>query len=319
MIAVFNESGIWEESLRGVETYLSSRGLDSRRLSAAEINSAAISGFTGIVFPGGLGVGGDLSSTGRGRIRSFVSGGGFFFGVCSGAYAAARTIIWEGYTSNNPYYIFDGTARGSISAIAPWPSQTQTVLRINQASFAAGLPSTITALYYGGPYFVANGTATTVATYNSYGNAIAALNTSYGSGLVVLIGFHPEVSTTNYQFLDKVFGHLLGVRRSAIDIYTLQGKRVFQALDRLGDGIEYANGFSDSEYLSLLLKTSAYLPSGFDETDYDRIGDLLADLAVLRTQYSATEQKFIAYDNPSVIDPLDLLGKEFWRGANIGG
>ena len=66
------------------------------RIGAADVRDGVLGQFDVVLFPGGSGSkqGGALGVDGRDRVRSFVSSGGGYIGVCAGAYLALHNYTW---------------------------------------------------------------------------------------------------------------------------------------------------------------------------------------------------------------------------------
>jgi len=129
-------------------------------------------------------------------MRSFVSGGGGYLGICGGAYFASRTVIWRGSPLDREFLgIFAGTAEGPDNGIAPYPGHVMCRLDGLDPSHPITQPEAgeVWMLYYWGPA-LSGGAAgvSTLARYRISGaTAMAAFN--YGAGRVFLVGTHPEI------------------------------------------------------------------------------------------------------------------------------
>ena len=124
-VLVYVQTGeTWSVSVSGIEAYLTDQSISYTEVDAAWVNTHSIStsSYSAIFAPGGLGVGASLDATGATNIATFVASGGAYVGICSGAFAACATEIWEGDT----YFgigFFNGTCTGAIDAIAAWPDR----------------------------------------------------------------------------------------------------------------------------------------------------------------------------------------------------
>ena len=125
---IYNESSeVYAPSVSGMQTFLTTLNIPWVTMTAAQINSTNLSAYRGIVMPGGLGVGTSTDTAGRTSIWNLINNGGVYIGICSGAYAAAATAVWEGDTISG-LGIFDGQAIGSIGAISSWPGEVETTI-----------------------------------------------------------------------------------------------------------------------------------------------------------------------------------------------
>jgi glutamine amidotransferase-like uncharacterized protein len=167
-------------------------------LSAASIKAGALNDYDLFVVPGGYAAdyNDDLGYGGLNEIRSFVEGGGAFFGVCAGAYFACDNIVWEGSPIEYSLDLFDGTGTGAIDAIAEWPNYNMCVVDLNKTNTLIDLsdePDNHTVMYYGGPYFTLSDSsgAEVLATYRINGQP-AMIAFEKEAGRVFLSGPHPE-------------------------------------------------------------------------------------------------------------------------------
>jgi biotin--protein ligase len=138
----------------------------------------------------------DLGAIGIKKIRSFVSNGGGYVGICGGAYFAGENIIWQGRQLNmTPLAFFPATATGPINAIFPYPQNGMCEVNfINpEHPITQSLPDSSWILYSYGPAFTVRLTTNTVvlAKY-AIGGKACVLARDYGQGRVFIIGTHPE-------------------------------------------------------------------------------------------------------------------------------
>ena len=155
-----------------------------------------------IVFPGGYAYNYQLaiSLDAVDEIRSYVSKGGGYIGICAGAYFASKTVAWEEGVYPYELGLFDGTAYGSLNYVAPWPNYVMTDITLNQNNaISKGDADKISVLYYGGPILTPNPGVEidTIATWNSADNTPAIINFEFGKGRVLLLGPHLEVEESD--------------------------------------------------------------------------------------------------------------------------
>lgn len=154
------------------------------RLSAATLQDATL-----YAQPGGSG---ELSETYRRveqharAIRSYVSSGGRYLGICMGGYLAGRTPGFHLLPGDTDQFI---TSPG-----ASVTTKADTIVNVywrEQSHF----------LYFqDGPYFLLDRKAVGVTVLATYTNGtIAALVASYGKGKVGVSGPHPEATAEWYR------------------------------------------------------------------------------------------------------------------------
>lgn len=183
-----------------------------------------------IAFPGGYGVAYKkffAPSTGdsvRNAIRSFISDGGAFVGICAGAYFAADICAWEGRDFEYYLDLFMGDAVGSITDISDYSEVEPmkiTPVRMVDSDFSWN-NDTYNIGYLWGPYFSGyNGGdlpegIDVVGVYDYEVNGepgeadeeAAMIKFEFGSGRVFLSGVHPEYeeSSTLSNSRDWCFG-----------------------------------------------------------------------------------------------------------------
>ncbi len=172
-------------------------------IRATEIinNQLTLANFKVIVFPGGYSYGYKVFLAGQeSKIRSFITSGGGYYGICAGGFYAPTTIVWQGTTYTYPLGIYQGVATGDITDIVPaYPAYSLTPIAINDPVIGT---YTQQQLYYGGGWFSIPSDAQqgshvyTVGTYDYSGTQHGKADLvryTYGAGHVVLTGTHPEI------------------------------------------------------------------------------------------------------------------------------
>ncbi len=128
-IAIYNESGeVWYPSVSGVQALCESSGLACKLVTASDLNTSttSLSSYRAIIMPGGYMVGISVAGrNGQTAVNNLINSGGSYIGICSGAYAAASSVRWEGSWSSGLGF-FHGKAVGSIYDIAAWPAEVLT-------------------------------------------------------------------------------------------------------------------------------------------------------------------------------------------------
>jgi len=96
-VAVYDDAGKGASFPVLLQVLAADPGLQVRRLKAEEIRAGGLSGCDVLLQPGGTGgtQGKTLGSEGRERVRTFVSNGGGYVGICAGAYLATRDYTWS--------------------------------------------------------------------------------------------------------------------------------------------------------------------------------------------------------------------------------
>lgn len=195
-VAIYNDKGVWPAGRAAIESLLSAQQIDWVEIGAGEINGGGLSQAGSFWLPGGWS--GDyeerITPAGMENIRQFVRDGGCFVGICAGAFFASALITWEGESFDYPAGLFAGQTVGPLAGIAPWPQHAMTSIELDSRHpINAALASPRRQLYYGGPYFVLNGSQKVdiVARYAENGQP-AAITFTYGAGCVFLTGLHFE-------------------------------------------------------------------------------------------------------------------------------
>ena len=199
VIAIYAGDGAWAESVTAGRVMFEWMGYETELVGPADFNGNDAFGFDAIYFPGGdmYEYSYDISSVGKTRIRSFVSGGGAYVGVCGGAYFASTSVRWRGAELvMEPLGMFKGTASGPIDAIAAYPAYEMCGVYVpgHDHPITEGQPDRFAALYYWGPALVPDAGAT-VSILGRYevGDQPAMVAFEYGAGRVFIIGVHPEI------------------------------------------------------------------------------------------------------------------------------
>lgn len=223
----FPRGGAWPEGLTAIKAMLDSYGYTHEDITPADLNSSTLalgSLYKMVIFGGGWSGGYNTSvgETGYNNIRTFVSGGGGYFGICAGAYFAADRIVWKPNFPDPvevydfPLNLFNGLGLGPVLSIKEWDASTGCTSVITRGaamtsvsvdnSVLPGIDTSLNILYYGGPAFFSHPFATSdgftvAAAYSIPGDPLdgapAMITYNYGAGKVFLSGPHPEVSFSN--------------------------------------------------------------------------------------------------------------------------
>lgn len=165
------------------------------------INTATLTGFDVLAMPGGSGGSYYLNSNkiSGSAIRNFVASGKGYIGICAGAYSAA---------SHTDYY-YDGWGIAPNVRCKAVNYEGGLTLKITSAGEQVlGQNGTKTLAHYNGPAMYVNGNAVTFANYadssTGYKGYAAIVGDYYGKGRSVLVGPHPELSSTVPTFVSKL-------------------------------------------------------------------------------------------------------------------
>lgn len=208
-VAVYNGRGAWNESVAGFENFLDWKGISWEEVRARDINEHDLRPLYKVLFmPGGYAAtySQAIKESGLENIRNFVDSGGAYLGTCAGAYFAADYSVWADETVDYPLGLFQGYVEGADQEIGFGDTWLMTLLRMNKSNLINTFePDTTYMLYYGGPRFVVHrGQPVDVLATYEVGREPAAINFTYGSGRVALLGTHPEINVDSDR-PDNVF------------------------------------------------------------------------------------------------------------------
>lgn len=189
-----------------------------------------------LVIPGGadLPYARKLNGKGNDNIKSFVSNGGSFLGICAGAYYGSGSIEFDKdgpleIVQDRELAFFPGTAAGplvqydydNLSGIKP----------MKLTYIIDGKPITGIFHYHGGSYFKDADTYNSVKVLgrlDDHDNQAAVISILYGKGKVILSGIHfeynPEVDDMGDQHVDSV--------RSILSKYKKERYMIFRDMIR---------------------------------------------------------------------------------------
>jgi glutamine amidotransferase-like uncharacterized protein len=196
-IAVYSGEGAFFRSITASTKMFQWMGAEVQKIYPQEIIEGKLNAFDILYMTGGWAVpyNRDLMGQGFKKIRSFLEGGGGFIGTCAGAFFAADYIFWEGERYEYLLDIFPGYAKGSIHEIAPWPQHRMCRINISGHThpITARESSSLTSMYYGGPWFYVRPEAEidVLATYDVNGKP-AMVAYPRGKGKIFLTGVHTE-------------------------------------------------------------------------------------------------------------------------------
>jgi glutamine amidotransferase-like uncharacterized protein len=210
-IAIYSGNGCWAQSIIASQKMFEWMGYRCEIATAERINSEGLDGFDILCVPGGnmYQYTQDISSEGKANVRSFVSGGGGYIGICGGAYFASRYIQWQGAQwVVESLQLFEGTAVGPLDQIEPYPGYAMCEVAIvdHTHQITRAEPASERILYYWGPALLPDaGAQVSILGRYAITNQPAMIAFSYGEGRVFLIGTHPEIEEDSSRD-DVTFG-----------------------------------------------------------------------------------------------------------------
>lgn len=159
-----------------------------------------------------------LDQAGKDKIKSYISSGKGYVGICAGFYYTASDYYWQDQYYAHPYLLgLYPTVEGSIREIADYDQSPGYAL--------TGLSNGFNAIYYGGPtrgyeYTPLESPGTSVATFTSYGNGMPAL-IKYNNMLLSTVhleafendgitGLSTEQRIENYKLLANLINEVSG-------------------------------------------------------------------------------------------------------------
>jgi glutamine amidotransferase-like uncharacterized protein len=197
------DGGAWSGLLPAVGRGIESTGHVPLAIRFQEIKDSrlTLANFKVVVFPGGYAYGYKTGLAGHeAKIRSFISSGGSYYGICAGSFYAPDTITWERKNYTYPLGIYKGMDIGPIDDIAPWPQYVLTQVNFS-GDTVIGNVGLINVMYYGGGYHTIPTdaqqgshvyTAGTFAYSGSARGKADLVRYSYGLGRVALTTTHLE-------------------------------------------------------------------------------------------------------------------------------
>ena len=196
--------------VNGIKYCLDSVTLNSVKFTYATstvITSSILASYDVLVMPGGTS---GLSylrnpNISASAIKSFISNGGGYLGICAGAYAASIAV--DGY--------YTGWGLADVRCKAVECEDDLNISITSAGKSILGLSGTQTICHCNGPAMYIVGTATSLATYadskTGYKGYVAIVADTYGSGRVILCGPHPELSPRIPQMVVQMIAWLAKV------------------------------------------------------------------------------------------------------------
>lgn len=182
-------------------------GITAKTVIADEILQGALTSAVGLVIPGGadLPYCEKLNGEGNRLIQAFIQQGGFYLGICAGAYYACREIEFdgEGYQiyAKRELALFNGIGKGSLAELTKGKLYDETFASKAFVSLKTGVNQPLTSYYHGGCCFINDRQAVEnpqiFATYPD--NSAAIIYGQVGKGQYLLSGVHFELDRDCYR------------------------------------------------------------------------------------------------------------------------
>ena len=186
-------------------TIATNLNLPTKTITAQHIIDGELENCQMLVIPGGadLPYCTKLNGIGNQHIRQFVECGGFYLGICAGAYYATKAIEFTGngyrIFENRELALFNGKAVGSLPDLTNQYYYDGTAASKTFATLTFPNNTQSKFYYHGGPMFLSEveGAETVVACYSA--NRPAIVYGSYGKGSFLLSGVHFELHPEIYE------------------------------------------------------------------------------------------------------------------------
>jgi glutamine amidotransferase-like uncharacterized protein len=206
-VLIYSGNGAITSCVNGIKTALTSAnnnnlvpGYYFTYSTSSTISSSILSNYDLLAMPGGTS-GKTYINSGYGSvIRSFVSSGHGYLGICAGAYAGSQYV--------DGLYQAWGVAP-HVRSKAVSHEGNLLVTMTSSGSQLLSTSGTVTLAHYNGPaMYASGGSITTFATYadssTGYLGYSAIVGDTYGNGRTVLSGPHPELSPQNPSLVARM-------------------------------------------------------------------------------------------------------------------
>lgn len=195
--------------LKGVPHWLNR---PARTVSAEQICQGALANASGLIIPGGadLPYCEKLNGEGNRQIRQFVEQGGFYLGICAGAYYACQRVEFQGADyqvhGERELGFFEGVAQGSLPTLTNGHYYSESVeskamVKLDFADF----PADPTACYYyhgGSTFFESSQAVRSAQVFARFADGSPAIvSGQFGKGRYLLSSVHFELDPQCYQEL----------------------------------------------------------------------------------------------------------------------
>lgn len=197
-VALYSDQGVEPSCITATVNMFEWIGFSLQEITSEDIRMGCLENFDLVCFPGGdmYQYSQSLSAEGISRVRSFISNGGGYIGICGGGYFAAEEVYWMGnQLPMESLELFKGRSEGPVAEFEQAGYQAMVQINILDTSHPITQsvlnPSWI--FYWVGPKFIPeNPSEVEILGKYDLGNYPAILAFEYGSGRVFIIGTHPE-------------------------------------------------------------------------------------------------------------------------------
>jgi glutamine amidotransferase-like uncharacterized protein len=194
-VMVFTGAGTWSTEITDAEALLTANGASYQEVNSAQLDvmtPADMAAFGVIFIPGGTGSteADSVSATTHANMRTAVQTLGVsYVGFCAGAFVAVAPAPTAGGDVSYGFGVVDGAVENEYAGPGTTADYFSVVL-----NFTSGGSENI--LWYGGPITPNTGV---LATYPTGDPAISQIWS--GTGLVLIAGVHPDLSTSSLSSL----------------------------------------------------------------------------------------------------------------------
>ncbi|MDO9781548.1 BPL-N domain-containing protein [Glaesserella parasuis] len=205
-VCIYVDDGVSDVGVASLQLAIATNlGLPTKTITAQHIIDNELEHCQMLIMPGGadLPYCAKLNGKGNQHIRQFVQCGGFYLGICAGAYYATKTIEFtgDGYQifENRELALFNGKAVGSLPDLTNQYYYDGTAASKTFATLTFPNNTQSEFYYHGGPMFLSEveGAETVVDCYSA--NRPAIVCGSYGKGKFLLSGVHFELQPEIYE------------------------------------------------------------------------------------------------------------------------
>ena len=206
-VLIYNGNGAITDCVTGIESALTSAnnnnlvsGYRFIYATSGTITSSILANYDILAMPGGTSGKTYINSVSGSAIRSFVSSGHGYLGICAGAYAGSQYV-------DGLYQAFGVAPHVRSKSVSH--EGTLPVTMTSSGTQYLGFSGNINLAHYNGPaMYASGGTITTFATYadgsTGYQGYGAIVGDTYGNGRSILSGPHPELDPQNPTLLARM-------------------------------------------------------------------------------------------------------------------
>ena len=209
-VFIYSDEGTDKAGIASIEENCRKRlKLPYRYIKSEDILDGVLQGKNIFVMPGGadLPYCKKLNGLGNRKIRKFIEDGGFYIGICAGAYYACRRINFKGkdydVSGNRELGLFEGTAEGSLPFLTDGNYFSDNGAE-SKAMISLKFKEKLSKeyfYYHGGPVFIPdsiiNHKYRVIAKYED--NTPAVIKGKIGKGNYLLSAVHFELEKEQYR------------------------------------------------------------------------------------------------------------------------